>query len=195
MISFTNKRHITEEKLDKALVDVINFYNKFSLPKMWGKVNVVPADRTQLDTYSQNLLAENHIRYGGIGNIAYNHVSDTYIALFSHFIPCGVWEAVYIINGLLKNKSDIQPDTVHADTQGQSTPVFALTYLLGINLMTRIRNWKDLRFFKVNKDLESPHIEALFNDTINWTIIETHYKDLFQVALSIRAEGTALYAP
>jgi hypothetical protein len=28
--------------------------------------------------------------------IGYYHVSDTSIALFSHFIPCGVWEAVYI---------------------------------------------------------------------------------------------------
>jgi hypothetical protein len=28
--------------------------------------------------------------------------------LFSHFITCGVWEAVYIIDGLLKNTSDIQ---------------------------------------------------------------------------------------
>ena len=43
---------------------------------------------------------------------------DTYIALFSHFIPCGVWEAVYILDELLKNTSDIQPDTIHADTQG-----------------------------------------------------------------------------
>jgi hypothetical protein len=41
--------------------------------------------------YEQNLLSEYHIRYGGIG---YYHVSDTYVALFSHFIPCGVWEAV-----------------------------------------------------------------------------------------------------
>jgi hypothetical protein len=38
----------------------------------------------------------------------------------------GVWEAVCILDGLLKNRSDIQPDTVHADTQGQSTPVFGL---------------------------------------------------------------------
>ncbi len=29
-------------------------------------------------------------------------MADTYIALFSHFIPCGVWEAIYILdrNGL-----------------------------------------------------------------------------------------------
>ncbi len=69
-----------------------------------------------------------------------HHVSDTYIALFSHFIPCGVWEAIYILEGLLKNTSDIQPTTVHADTQGQSTPVHALSFLLGIKLMPHIRN-------------------------------------------------------
>nr|WP_158506203.1 Tn3 family transposase [Synechocystis sp. PCC 7509] len=67
---------------------------------------------------------------------------------FTHFITCGVWEAVYIFwMGLLKNTSDIQPDILHADTQGQSAPVFALSYLLGIKLMPRIRNWQDLTFF------------------------------------------------
>ena len=63
-----------------------------------------------------------------------HHVADTYVALLSHFIPCGVWEAVYILDGLLKNESDIQPDTLRTDTQGQSEPVFALAHLLGIEL-------------------------------------------------------------
>jgi TnpA family transposase len=66
----------------------------------------------------------------GYGGIAYHYVSDKYIALFTHFITCGVWEAVYILDGLLKNLSDIQPDTLYADTQGQSGPVFAISYLL-----------------------------------------------------------------
>src|SRR3546814_1925666 len=79
-----------------------------------------------------NLLSEYHIRYGGYGGIGYYHVSDKYIALFSHFIPCGVHEAVYILDGLLANRSDIQPDTVHGDTQAQSFPVFGLAHLLGI---------------------------------------------------------------
>ena len=56
---------------------------------------------------------------------------------FVLFIPCGVWEAVYILDGLLHNTSEIQPDTVHADTQGQSASVFGLAYLLGIKLMPR----------------------------------------------------------
>lgn len=116
-------------------IDIINYYDKFQLPKIWGDVNVSAANETKIDLYEQNLLSEYHIRYLGYGGIAYHHVSDTYIALFSHFIPCGVWEAIYIIYAFLKNKSDIQPDTVHADTQWQSATVFALTYLLGIKLM------------------------------------------------------------
>ena len=48
--------------------------------------------------------------------VAFHVVSDLYMAIFTHFIPPGVWEAVYIIDGLLKNQSRLQPDTVFADT-------------------------------------------------------------------------------
>jgi TnpA family transposase len=96
------------------------------LPKHWGDPKRAAADGTKWDLYENNLLSEYYIRYGGWGGVAYYHVSETYIALFSHFIPCGVWESIYILDGLTKNQSDIQPDTVHGDTQAQSTPVLAL---------------------------------------------------------------------
>jgi TnpA family transposase len=114
-------------------------------------------------------------------------VSDTYVALFSHFINAGVWEAVYIIEGLLANTSDIQPDTLHADTQGQSTPVFGLAYLLGIKLMPRIRNWKDLRFYRPTRATRYRHIDPLFSETIDWDKIATHWQDLLRVVFSIKA--------
>src|SRR2546425_732018 len=53
------------------------------------------------------------------GKINY-HISDLYIALFNHFIPCGAYEGVYILDPFYQNKSDIQPDTVHADTHGHT---------------------------------------------------------------------------
>lgn len=185
-IAWVNQRHVTEEKLDEAIRLVINGYNRFALPKWWGSGKRAAADGTKWDLYEQNLLAEYHIRYGGYGGIGYYHVSDTYIALFSHFIPCGVWEAVYILDGLLKNRSEIQPDTVHADTQGQSTPVFGLAYLLGINLMPRIRNWQHLIFYRPSRTSHYEHLDDLFTDTINWDLIETHLPDLLRVVLSIK---------
>jgi TnpA family transposase len=101
-------------------------------------------------------------------------------------MPCGVWEAVEILEGLLKNDSDVQPDIIHGDTQSQSTIVFALAYLLGFRLMPRIRNWKDVKFFKPNKKTIYKHIEVLFSDPINWDLIELHWQDMMQVVLSIR---------
>ncbi len=187
MLSFVNRRHVNAKKLDAALVDLLNNYHRFRLPKFWGDGTHASADGTKYDLSEQNLMAEYHIRYGGYGGIAYHHVSDLYIALFSHFISCGTWEAVYIIAGLLKNKSEIQPDTLHADTQGQSTTVFGLSYLLGIKLMPRIRNIKDLVFYRPDKKKKYKHIDSLFKETIDWELIETHWQDLMQVVLSIKA--------
>lgn len=191
MLSFVNRRHIDANKLAAACRDIINSYAGLQLPKHWGDGKRAAADGTKYEMYDQNSLASYHIRYGGYGGIAYHHVSDTYVALFSHFIPCGVWEAVYIIDGLLKNTSDIQPDIVHADTQGQSLPVFGLSHLLGIQLMPRIRNWQDYRFFRPDPDVTYEHIDALFRDSVDWDLIETHWKDLMRVVLSIRAGKVA----
>jgi TnpA family transposase len=185
MLSFVHRRHISLDKLNAALVDIINRYNVLELPKFWGKGISAAVDGTKYDLYEQNLISEYHIRYGGYGGIAYHHVADSYVALFSHFIPCGTWEAVYIIDGLLQNKSDIQPNTIHGDTQAQSTPVFALSYLLGIKLMPRIRNWQDLTFYRPAKETVYQHIDSLFKDSIDWDLIRLHWQDLFQVVLSI----------
>jgi TnpA family transposase len=187
MLTFVNQRHISLKGLNAALVDIINRYNVMPLTKSWGDGTTAAADGTKYDLYEQNLISEYHIRYGGYGGIAYHHVADTYIALFSHFIPCGTWEAVYIIEGLLKNKSDIQPQIIHADTQGQSTPVFALSYLLGIELMPRIRNWQDLVFYRPEKETVYQHIDSLFKGVINWELIKTHWSDLMRVVLSIES--------
>ncbi|TCP62158.1 TnpA family transposase [Baia soyae] len=187
MLSYVNQRHVTVEKLNQASRDIINHYHKdFDLPKLWGTGKKAAVDGTMYDIYEQNLLAEYHIRYGGYGAIAFHLIADNYIALFSHFIPCGVWEAVYIIEVLLQNKSDVQPDTVHADTQGQSYPVFALAHLLGIKLMPRIRNIKDRSFFRPTTETTYQHIDSLFKGTIDWDLIEAHWADLMQVVLSIK---------
>lgn len=191
MLGYVNKRHVDANRLAAACRDVIDRYAHMDLPRTWGTGEASAADGTKYEVHEQNLIASYHIRYGGIGGIAYHHVSDTYIALFSHFIPCGLWEAVYIIEGLLKNTSEIQPKRVHADTQGQSLPVFGLAHLLGFELMPRIRNFQSLHFYRPDADERYEHIDALFERTVDWELIERHWPDLMQVVLSIRAGTVA----
>ncbi len=184
-LALINRRHVTTDKLDAAHQDILDAYNQFELPRCWGSGKTAAFDGSLFELSEQNLLADLHFRYRLKGVVAFQVVSDLYIALFTHFIPPGVWEAIYIIEALMKNRSNIQPDTVFADTQGQSTPVFAFTYLLGIKLMPRIRNWKDLSFFRPSKNVHYTHIDGLFKDPVAWEMIRTHWRDLMQVALSI----------
>ncbi|CDN10634.1 MAG: Tn3 family transposase [Richelia sp.] len=36
MISYTNRRHISTSKIEAAIRDMINAFNRFSLPNLWG---------------------------------------------------------------------------------------------------------------------------------------------------------------
>ncbi|MCX7121076.1 MAG: Tn3 family transposase [Gammaproteobacteria bacterium] len=186
MLSWINRRHVTPEILDLAREKLINLLKQFKLTKSWGDGTSVSGDGTMQELREQSLIADFHFRYRKKGGISYHHVADNYILLFSTFMSCGVWEAVEIIEGLLKNSSDVQPDIIHGDTQAQSTVIFALAYLLGFRLMPRIRNWKDLKLFRPSKQSTYKNIDALFNDTINWDLIENHWEDVMQVVLSIK---------
>jgi TnpA family transposase len=119
--------------------------------------------------------------------VGYYHVSERYIALFSRFIPCGVWEGVYILDGLMTNASEIQPSIVHADTQGQSTAIFGLAHLWGLHLMPRIRNWKDLTLFRPSKTARYQHLDSLLDEPIHWRLMETLWPDLLRIGMSIKA--------
>ncbi len=110
----------------------------------------------------------------------------------THFVSCSIFEAIYILDGLIRNTSEIDPKTIHADTQGQNLPVFGLSSLLGIELMPRIRNWKDLKFYRPNRETTYQHIDTLFGDNVvDWEVIKTHWQDLLQVVISIQ-EGKIL---
>lgn len=186
VIARINKQHITASKLDDALCDIIDQYARFAVIHHWGNHLHSVADGTHYELIENNLLGEQHIRYGAYGGIAYHHISDTYIALFSRFIACGVWEAVYILDGLIGNKSVIQPTTVHADTQGQSEVVFGLAYLLGIELMPRMRNWNKVAMYRPSNSIDAPNLKPWLTRTINWDLMEAQWPLLMQVALSIQ---------
>lgn len=57
--------------------------------------------------------------------------------------------------------------------------------------MPRIHNWKDLTLYKADRRKRYKHVDRLFSDTIDWNLIDTHWKDLMQVALSIQVGSIA----
>jgi TnpA family transposase len=190
-LAFADRRHIDITDLRAASADLVNLYARFELPQQWGGGASAAADGTHFETHEDNLLAEQHIRYGKTGGIAYRHVADNYIALFSRLIACGTYEATYILDALFENLSELRPVRVHADTHGQSAAVFGLAYLLGIELMPRIRRWHKLAMYRSDTTCRYEHIGGLFTRTVNWHLIRQHYDQFMQLALAIQSGAVA----
>jgi hypothetical protein len=102
-LSRANKKHVNIKVLIAANARINNITNSFPIVTAWGDGLRSAGDGTFTDIHDNNLVAEQHFRYRQKGGVAYHHVADNYIAIFSTFIQCGVWEAIYIIDGLLKN--------------------------------------------------------------------------------------------
>jgi TnpA family transposase len=62
-----------------------------------------------------------------------------------------------------------------------------LAYLLGIQLMPRIRNWKGKTFYRPYPDTRFEHIDSLFTANVDWDLIEGMVPELLRVAVSIRS--------
>lgn len=189
-IAWLFNHHITEIRLNKISEVIIKAYKQFELACIWGNGESASVDGTYWDMYSNNLLAEHHIRYGKYGGIGYYHVSDQYIALFGNFIPCGVYEAIYIFDGIYESDASLRPETLHGNTHAQNEVVFGFAYLLAIILMPRIRSFKHLNFYRPTEMDEKSykHISEIFTSKeANWQLIESMYYDMLRVVISIQS--------
>lgn len=158
--------YLREETLTPAIDEVVNYHHRLPATRAWGDGTFASSDGQRFPGQVKAANAGALPRYFGFGRglSVLTSVTDHYATFGTKVIPTRVWEAVHLIEGLLANESDIQPTTVHADTQGQSAPVFVLATLFGFDLMPRIRNFRDLTFFRANGHLMYRHIDALFGE-------------------------------
>jgi TnpA family transposase len=57
----------------------------------------------------------------------------------------------------------------------------------GHQLRPRIRNWKNLHFFRPDPEVRYKYIDLLFTKQVEWSLIETMQPEMLRVALSISA--------
>jgi len=85
-------------------------------------------------------MTEWHIRYGGRGVMIYWHVEKKSVCIYSQLKRCSSSEVAAMIEGVLKHCTEINIDKQFVDSHGQSLVAFAFCYLLGFDLMPRLKN-------------------------------------------------------
>ncbi len=93
---------------------------------------------------------------------------------------------MYILDGMLQNRSDVRPSHLQADTHGQSEAVFELAYLLGIEWMPRIRNWRSLRLYSADANPGLRATSRLSSGAIDWGLSESNWEVYGRLIMAIR---------
>jgi TnpA family transposase len=66
-----------------------------------------------------------------------------------------------LLDGLIRNGSDVPPDTLHGDTQGTGHAGVRVGHPLGISPMPGMRNIRDLTFYRPEEEVRFQNIELL----------------------------------
>jgi TnpA family transposase len=180
---------LRHETLKAANTQMVNYHQSLEASSVYGSGKVSSSDGQRFGVLRSSLITSMYPRYFGYyDNVVtiYTHISDLMSVFGTLVISCGQKEALYVLNGLLENDSDISSVQHHTDTGGYADHIFALCFMLGISFMPRISNLHKKRFFKIDRNRHYGALEPLFKGTINFELIREQWESLVRVAASLK---------
>jgi TnpA family transposase len=179
--------------LREAIGRVANATFAIRRPEIWGEgTTSCASDAKKFGAWDQNLMTEWHIRYGGRGVMIYWHVEKKSVCIYSQLKRCSSSEVAAMIEGVLRHCTEMEIEHQYVDSHEQSEVAFAFSYLLGFDLMPRL---KAIAAQKLSRPHPSnvdayPNLQPILTQPINWALIRQQYDDMIKYATALRV-GTA----
>ena len=187
------RRYLTKTNVRAAIAEVINAVLREREEKYFGGgTTSVASDSKKVGVWDQNLLTEWHVRYGGRGIMIYWHIDKKSVLVFSQLKSCSSSEVSSMIEGVLRHCTDMEIKKNYVDSHGQSTIGFAFSYLLGFDLLPRIKAIHKEKLYRpeTGKPGEYPYLQNVLTRPIRWNLIEEQYDLIIKFATALRL-GTA----
>lgn len=189
MLQNVSRHYLNETTLKAANARLVNYHHGLSLSNIWGDGTTSSSDGQRFGVQASSLIASYYPRYFGYYDKAltiYTHTSDQHSVFSTQVISCQPREALYVLDGLLENDTDLQPSEHYTDTHGFTFQLFGLCYLLGFSFMPRLKDLADQQLYKISKTENYGDLNALFRQTIDWQLIEEQYDQLVKIAASLK---------
>jgi TnpA family transposase len=217
-LEYVNNWYLTMDNLKLANEKVVELITKLDLPNIY-KLHSNNQNQYQNSPYQNKLFTSSDgqkvinnkdsfnsnysYKFGGKTKASsnYTHIDMRHILFHSTVISASEREAVYVIDGLLHSKW-IQSDVHATDSFGATEVVFGLCYLLGFELVPRLKEicnhtlygFKSQREYeavrvKVEKEggkTEKQKYKILPKQTIKKDLILDEWNNLLRLACSIK---------
>jgi TnpA family transposase len=131
-----------------------------------------------------------HPRYHSSGVMIYWHVNIQSICIYSQLKTCTSSEVAAMLQGLIDHQTDLEVQSHSTDSHGKSDLGFALTYLLGFDLLPRYKFLGSEKLYSPTENFKTKHLSSIMTLEIKWTLIATQYDDMVRHTAALKI-GTA----
>lgn len=190
---YTKRRFIHKSSLRNAIAMVVNATFAARNTDVWGEATTACAsDSKKFGAWDQNLMTEWHLRYAGRGVMIYWHVEKKSSCIHSQLKRVSSSEVAAMIEGVLRHCTDMTVEKNYVDTHGQSEIAFAFCYLLGFELMPRLKGIHRQKLYLPEAGCggQFEHLGPILSKPINWEPIEQQYDEMVKFSTALRL-GTA----
>jgi TnpA family transposase len=185
---YVKQRLIHRESLQEAIAAVTNATFALRQVHLWGEGSVACAsDARRFSTQGENLKTGWHARYRSRGVMVYWHVERRSLAIFSQVTSPGASEVAAMMQGVLHHLTTMEVQKNYVDTHGQSEVAFAFAYLLGFDLLPRLKGIHKQTLYRpqAGQLAAYPHLQPILTRPINWQLIRQQYDLMIQYALAL----------
>ncbi|CAM5539461.1 Tn3 family transposase (plasmid) [Streptomyces viridifaciens] len=192
-IRYTRRRYLTLEAARQIAVEIANATFAARDSDLWGAGSTaVASDSTHFRSWDQNLFTEWHSRYGGRGVLVYWHVERGSVVVHSQTLRASASEVAAMVEGAIRHGTTMSVEGNYVDSHGQSEIGFAVTRLLNVDLLPRIKQINRVKLYRpvASEPGAYPNLQAALTRPIRWDVIDANYDQVIKYATAIRT-GTA----
>ena len=190
-LKYIKRKFINQEDLREAITTVVNGIFRIRNTEIWGEVtSACAADSRKFTSWDQNLMTEWHTRYKGAGIMIYWHVNKQSVCIYSQLKTCSSSEVASMLQGVISHGSEMMIKSQYVDSHGKSELGFALSYLLGFDLLPRYADIGTQKIYLPYEGFNCKNIKEIVAKPINYELIREHYDELIKYATALKI-GTA----
>ena len=188
-LRYVRRRYLTVEAARSIAVQIADATFAARDQGLWGAGSTaVASDSTHVRALDQNILTEWHSRYRGRGVLIYWHVEKRSMAVHSQLISCSASEVAAMVEGAMRHDTTMDVQANYTDSHGQSEIGFAITRLLGFDLLPRIKRINKVRLYVPDAGQRDayPRLTPALTRPIRWGIVAEQYDQMIKYATAIR---------
>ena len=187
-LAWVQQNYVRAETLIRANARLVDAQAKIPLAQAWGGGEVASADGLRFVVPVRTVNAGPNSKYFGTGRgiTYYNFTSDQFTGFHGIVIPGTLRDSLFILEGLLEQKTSLNPREVMSDTAGYSDLVFGLFWLLGYQFSPRLADLGESRFWRIDPKADYGALNGLARHRVRTELIVRHWDDLLRVAGSLK---------